>query len=113
MATSMLGEKAKVLLEFPDGRIVEMNAHMISLNYEPIDISTMDEPYKTYTPSHRGVEITLQGSGPPVFDAVSHEEFNEKRRTASEWQCSFCDRPNKRENETCESCGATRSFLYG
>lgn len=109
----IIGEKYKVVFESADGTVIEMDATAVEFNMrqEIAPVPSWGNP----TAMIRGVvsyDLRLVGNGNPLMSHHDFKKHREEMRTASEWKCSYCGRPNKRARETCQSCGAVRSFLY-
>ena len=98
-----IGERIKVYIERDDGAILETPGIIVSmeLGSDSGDISTR-------------FRMETVGLGMPVWSSPGDWRSSlNKRHTAAEWLCDFCGRPNQRADETCKSCGAVRSFVYG
>lgn len=104
------GDKVRAYLEYPDGSIFEMNCitTQVSFQIEPMVHFYKNEPFIDQGPIRTTIE--LEGISPGL---LSRNDFSKKLHTSKEWMCAYCGRPNKREQETCCSCGAVRSFVYG
>ena len=95
------GDKCKVWVETPDGRVIEFSAVSTRID--------MHMPYSGLVETH--IEFD-------TFDSIAWKEKDAFRRqlkeekSASEWKCDYCGRPNKAHDETCKSCGAVWSFIY-
>lgn len=103
-----VGQPYKVYFESSEGTLMEMSAQAVTINYyhDTLPYWGSDSATKDYFPT--GFSIELRGYGRPIT-----REGIMERRTAPEWACSYCGRPNQRADETCKSCGAVRSFVYG
>jgi hypothetical protein len=100
----MMDGVAKLTLEFPDGRVYEMDAIATDINY------SCDVLFDGVR-GREEVEIICRGAGAMISRNEYVEEIKAKR-VSSEWECSFCHRPNQRSDEICKSCGAVRPFIY-
>ncbi len=94
------GDRYKVYVESEHGDLFEMTNVLSSISFmgcEGIIRTTID----------------FIGDGVPgLYRQVDRKEIKE-RISASEWKCDYCGRVNKKHDETCKSCGAVRSFIYG
>src|SRR3990167_1693509 len=107
-----LGKQCKVIIESPDGKIFEGQAYTLSISQEMLDVSIYGNLHKSFIPTGR-TSLDMEIIGPLNWISKSHwQETVEERRSESEWQCGYCGRPNQRQDETCKSCGAVRSFVY-
>ncbi len=98
-----IGNKCKVYLETPQGAMIEVPAISYSLSYRS---PWGDGPTE--------VEMSFKALGDVTWlDQAAWEKTVEERHSAKEWKCDYCGRPNDRKDETCKSCGAVRSFVYG
>lgn len=96
------GEKVKVFIQSPDGRVMEVNSVAISINMER-DISLISR-----------TRIELEAIGPITW--MSNDLFNtaiRMRRSAKEYRCSWCGSPNKIHRTHCSQCGGARDFILG
>jgi hypothetical protein len=93
----MVGQKFRVYLEDGAGKIYEFDTVAVSV--------TMRENWMLQGGTE--TEIVLRGRG----GTITLGDLKE-RRTSPEWKCSYCDRPNQRQDEICKSCGSVRSFTY-
>ncbi|MBW2638341.1 MAG: hypothetical protein JRC86_12655 [Deltaproteobacteria bacterium] len=97
-----LGDKVKLFIENAAGEVIEIPVISVEYSIE----APMDGPITG--------DVGFKMIGPPTM--FTRDDFVKKSavmRSAAEWACTFCERPNKRERETCGSCGAVRSFIYG
>ena len=97
-----LGEKVSVIMQFADGRVVEMpNVITTQITYEMPFEGTL-----TY-------DIHLSGYGEFYEHRKEFETILEERQSANEWACNYCGRPNDMDIavKVCESCGGARSIL--
>lgn len=94
----LVGEKIKFWMQTEDGVTYELSGMVTQLSVG----MTFDGPPQ--------VEMTMLGLHPGIW---SNSSEIAKRRNAPEWKCDFCGRPNVKDRETCASCGAVRSFVYG
>lgn len=109
----MTGERVTVTIQYADGRMINMNAMMARLS-EQIEMYPEfvigEEPLSV--PLRRKFYVEAEGFGSITDSYKETQEVLEGFKTASEWKCAHCGRPNKRHEETCKSCGAVRPFLY-
>ncbi len=102
----------KVFIETSEGTLYNLDglATEISLtqHMDLIDVSSYANPGAVIS-GRESIEFEIRG----VADGAMTFGDVKAAKTAAEWKCLFCGRPNKRERETCASCGAVRSFLYG
>ena len=92
----MAGKQMKVFIELSDGTMYDLDGMATSVQLNS---------------SYNGVvEFEIHGISDGAI--MSYNDIRQKR-TASEWACTYCNRPNSRKDETCKSCGGVRSFLYG
>jgi hypothetical protein len=105
--------RMKVFIEVEDGTIYNLDglATDVQLTHRTdlIDVSSYANPGATIR-GMRSIEFSIHGVC--TSDVITTKEVS-AMRTAAEWKCTYCGRPNKRQRETCKSCGAVRSFLYG
>ena len=98
MSNVIMGNKYKFYIEESNGTLYELTSFIESMMVEvPFDGCT---------------RTTIEMISDEPMKMTVHEEMKNKWK-APEWQCSFCGRPNERKDETCKSCGAVRSFIYG
>lgn len=111
-----VGNRYKVYIEDANGNVVEVPAIAASLTVqsETIDTTEFGQPFRTLAGGQMRTRIELEADGAPTW-IVADEWRNglRNRLAAPEWKCDYCGRPNARERETCKSCGAVRSFIYG
>lgn len=90
-----VGERINVFVETADGKVYDLEsmATSVEIRYS----------YDSVT------EFTIHGVCTKAILSAQAKDM----RTAREWKCTFCGRPNQRADETCKSCGAVRSFIYG
>lgn len=107
------GKQMRVFIETSEGTLYNLDGMATSISVtdsvERIDARSYDNPHNLLV-GMRSVEFDIHGVC--TGDMFTTDEVN-AMRTAREWKCTYCGRPNKRERETCQSCGAVRSFLYG
>lgn len=94
-------EQYKVYIEKNDGTVLTMPVSVQSISVN----SGFDGRFES--------EIILRGVGNPVWSMGSNVLSENTSMTDEEWKCTWCGRPNRREDEVCKSCGGARSFLYG
>jgi hypothetical protein len=93
---ALIGNKYHVYIETSEGYIYDIDCLAVAM-----DVRNTYGGLNEWT-------ITLEGLG----GNISRGEMV-KQRNAPEWVCTYCRRPNSRSQETCASCGAVRSFIYG
>ena len=118
---NILGEKVKIYIQTGDTVIdltgmihafkIEQIVDMIDVTYDGL-FGGEPDAMKKYIPGKMNTTFEISGVclGDPFWTTVQDIK-NESN--ASEWQCPYCQRPNKRKDETCKSCGAVRPFIYG
>jgi hypothetical protein len=110
-----VGEKCKIYIEKPDGELIEMTSIVegYSITQSLAEVTAMGDREQSYIPTSSSVKmkIDLCGIGPLI--TTTGKNISSSARNSKEWKCDYCGRPNKRERETCESCGSVRSFIYG
>lgn len=107
------GSKIKVYLEFEDGRIAEVNGSIDYLTMNVVAKSLEDDGAIVSASAAYSRNATIEISGD--FFQYTREAWDrvlEARRSSREWLCPYCGRPNNRNDETCKSCSAVRSFIY-
>ena len=106
-----IGEKCKVFIEKPNGTLMELTSVVESFSIahklEPVRSASFGD---CYIPGSVEMDIKLCGISPLIM--TTGKELSSKVKNDLEWKCDYCGRPNKRERETCESCGSVRSFIY-
>ena len=112
-----VGEKLKVFIEFPDGRVIDMNAIAVeyTVNNNMIDVSILGGGKMEYIPGMTEYEMRLVGTGEPT---MSMKDFSEKKT----WTCAHCDMVNDRKGfkgaskaeykYECVKCGAPMPHIY-
>ena len=109
MASIKSGERYRVYLQDSRGVVFEVDAIAASIEVttDMINTTSLGDLSSTFMPGHQTIDINLRGIG----EAVVRNSRDMKQQPA-EWKCAWCGRPNKRERETCKSCGAVRPFVY-
>jgi hypothetical protein len=111
------GEKCKVFIEKPDGSLLELTSVVesfsLSQKCDLVDATVFGNNNRNYISgvSHTEMEIKLYGIEPLIM--TTGKDLSSRTKNALEWKCDYCGRPNRREDETCKSCGSVRSFIYG
>ena len=104
----------KVIIETPDGKILESTAYMVSVTQQQELIEGFDYGgARNYIPGMSTIDIELKVVSLQWTDLVDWKRSVHERSSTHEWRCSYCHRPNQRRDEICKSCGAVRSFVYG
>lgn len=96
------GEKLKVIVETPDGQVIDLTGLVVSMSVS------------TGFSDMASVEMSMVV---PSVDFVirSHDDWSfllGEMRSAPEWKCDYCGGVNLKKHRKCESCGAHRTFLY-
>lgn len=108
------GEKLRVTLERTDGQVLAGTVIATTLNvYTPSMRYIGGDDSIRYAPLNLEWDLELTGVGQPEF--TMRDEFVEqvnKRHSAIEWLCDFCECVNPKENRRCDSCNAPRGFVY-
>lgn len=114
MATARSAGKTKVYIETPDGMLKEITGYMVRAEIrEEVDwddVTSLSDTVPVYLKGPVEIEMSLEFRGCQM--TYSPMDLFAKR-TAQEWKCDYCGRPNQRRDETCKSCGAVRSFIWG
>ena len=98
----LIKEKFKVYLERSDGSVLAAPAVLEEVT---VDTGCLYSDHEVST------KIILRAVGAPQWILGSDFLEHEIVRTEEEWMCTWCGRPNRRENEVCKSCGGARSLL--
>lgn len=118
MDTSIAGKDVKIYLETKGGTLFDMTGMVTDFNISQsigqIDVTAPWDRGINYIPGipSTSISMTINGNGAWKTLEQMVGEVHEKANSR-EWKCDYCGRPNSRTRETCESCGAVRSFLYG
>ncbi len=102
----------RAILIHPNGRIFDITGIVTYIGGQ--------DTYTIHNTDEQGVpiptkQLELQISNAVLEDLSPTEWYERLRaiRTASEWKCDYCGRPNPRKQQVCLACGGSRSFLYG
>lgn len=104
----MSGDKCKVYIEYPDGRLIEVNAIIMEIRSEVTCRTFAGDPAGIITDLNMRVIGDIEISQPWEW-----KNKLDARRSAIEWRCDYCDSVNMRHHRHCTKCGASRSFIYG
>lgn len=108
------GKNMRVFVEQADGSLYQLDGTVtdVQVNYRAdlVDVSTYGSGSPEFITGRRWAEFEIRGLS---TSGLITTEARTAMKTSSEWKCTYCGRPNKRSRETCKSCGAVRSFLYG
>ena len=111
----ILAQKTNVIMQFHDGEIMTIEAMATEIrSWADIDFHEVLGS-AAVIPVHRrsNYEIHLVGIGEMTTSYQETVDTLRELRSAMEWSCVYCGRPNQRIDEICKSCGAVRWFLYG
>ena len=106
------GEELRVYMQRKNGQVLELTGFVermsVSTTADLLNVTSVQDNVKRYIP----VETINKVSINMVAGEITWGDFlKPKRSTTREWLCEWCDRPNRAERQTCESCGAVRPFL--
>ena len=93
----------KLYMETKDGHVLELTGNVVGMSttYDWNDIG-----------GRTTVDLRLVGLEKWFTSSFMRDQVAAKTH-AVEWHCDYCGRANSREQQTCKSCGAVRSFIYG
>lgn len=114
----ILGQRATITLEYPDGRVLSGDAFATQLtvsNDASLDVG--DTLFRSYV-RKRGLqewELTFTGTG-AITQRMEFEQALEKRRAAPDWECPYCGATHPKSRQKCwdgvSGCGAFRPLLH-
>jgi rubrerythrin len=114
MAIARVGNKQKIFIEHQDGTVMEITGYVSNMTIEDrsdvIDVTSFGDVRPKYMPGVRDIAMSLELVG---CQTIYSSGMVEQKRNSPEWRCDYCGRPNQREDETCKSCGAVRSIIWG
>jgi hypothetical protein len=109
--SAILGKGCRVLVEFPDGRVLGGDAVVANLTMttNSFPVHQRNEEMN-YLSAMKEWEVQLIGTG----EIMEHAEFETRLYTAqtvNEWKCPYCGIANPKLNRKCDGCNAWRPFL--
>ena len=108
MSSIMQGD-CVVTIEMPDGVIARGKASSFSTRFEQIEITNLQDSVPKYISGKQKTEVSF------TLDSLQWQQTDNPLKTvksAIEWQCDYCGKPNAKKKESCDKCGAPRSFIY-
>ena len=102
-----------VTLELPSGEVHKFKAITASMSVENdfINATCFGDRKEKFIPGLQKTKFEFVGVD-RITTQIDIKENVKTFKKTGEWLCEYCGTPNKRENTTCNKCGAPRSFIY-
>jgi ribosomal protein L37E len=98
-----------VTIEMPSGIVAHGKASSFCTKFEQIETTSFGDTQRLFIPGMQKAEVSF------TLDSLHWQNSDSLLKTvksAIEWKCDYCGKPNAKKKESCSKCGAPRSFIY-